>query len=357
VHGKDAFEDLIGSSIGLGRFRERFVRIGRTRYCFVFESGIPKDEEDAAVDRLERVARYVRSLFGRDLGATYRTIVVPGPPGSDEIEGDGWADGQGGAFAPLTTARIHRFAARLLDAYLVFPPYRSELRHPREYWVVDGVRNLYAWRAVARAGLMSDEDVTSETVRAYIQALDVQGVERNLERLYGSKASTFIGREFAAPAALLCLDQQIRAETSGAESLDTVVGRMFRGRSASELSTALPRASRPHWETFRTRFVRGTEPFDVRGLGRLRAARPSPDTLSGRPARRLTLAYTGDSHGFLEHCGCKVNQAGGVARRATILHRLRRSDPDMVLVDAGNAFAEPAGEQNPTYLSRREQQL
>jgi len=29
----------------------------------------------------------------------------------------------------------------------------------------------------------------------------------------------------------------------------------------------------------------------------------------------------------------------------------------MVLVDAGNAFAEPAGEQNPTYLSRREQQL
>jgi len=67
--------------------------------------------------------------------------------------------------------------------------------------------------------------------------------------------------------------------------------------------------------------------------------------------------YTGDSHGFLENCGCKVNQAGGVARRTTILNRIRRSDPGVVLVDAGNAFAEPVGEQNPTYLSNREQLL
>src|SRR6267143_710538 len=171
VHGKYAFENLIGSTIGLGHFRERSVQVGRTRYRFSFESGIPKDEEDRAADRLERVARYIRSLFGRDLGATYQTIVLPGSPHGDEIEGDGWADGQGGTFAPLTTARIRRFAGNLLEAYLVYPPYRSEVRLPREYWIVDGVRNLYAWRAVARAGLMSDEDVTSETIAAYIQTL------------------------------------------------------------------------------------------------------------------------------------------------------------------------------------------
>jgi hypothetical protein len=222
---------------------------------------------------------------------------------------------------------------------------------------VDGIRNLYAWRAVANAGLMRDEDVTSETIAAYIQTLDAQGVERDLERLYGSEENTRIGRDFAAPAALLCLDQRIRAETSGAERLDNVVGRMFRGRFASEISAALPKASRPHWENFRSRFVRGAEPLDVRGLARLRAASPSPDTLSGKPVRGLTIVYTGDSHGFLENCGCKVNQAGGVSRRATILSRLRRGDPGVVLLDAGNAFAEPIGDQDPTYLSTREQEL
>ena len=357
IHGKYGFENLIGLTIGLGRFRDRFVQIGRTRYCFSFESGIPQDEENRAVDRLGRVARYLRGLFGRDLGATYRTVVVPESSGGDEIEGDGWADGQGGTFAPLTTPRIHRFAARLLEAYLVYPPYRSEIRHPGEYWFVDGVRNLYAWRAVAKAGLMTDDDVTRETVAAYIQTLDASGVERNLERLYGSEENTRIGRDFEAPAALLCLEELVRTDTSGAERLDDVVGRMFRSRSASEIAAALPRTSRPNWETFRSRFVRGAEPFDVRGLVRLRAAHPSPDAPPAEPARRVTVIYTGDSHGFLENCGCKVNQAGGVARRATFLRRIRRSDPGALLVDAGNAFAEPVGDESPTYLSRREQEL
>jgi len=42
---------------------------------------------------------------------------------------------------------------------------------------------------------MTDEDVTSETIAAYIQTLDAQGVERDLERLYGSEENTRIGRD------------------------------------------------------------------------------------------------------------------------------------------------------------------
>jgi hypothetical protein len=204
---------------------------------------------------------------------------------------------------------------------------------------------------------MTDEDVTSETIAAYIQTLDAGGVERNLERLYGSEENTRIGRDYVAPAALLCLDQLIRAETSGTERLDTIVGRMFRGRSASEIAAAVPRASRPRWEAFRSRFVRGTELFDVRGLAKLRAARSFPESTPGKPVRHVTVVYTGDTHGFLENCGCKVNQAGGVARRATFLNRIRRREPGIVLVDAGNAFADPVAEANPTDLSGREQVL
>ena len=64
----------------------------------------------------------------------------------------------------------------------------------------------------------------------------------------------------------------------------------------------------------------------------------APDS-AGPPVRRLTLAFTANTFGYLENCGCKVNQSGGMARRATALAGLRRRDPGLVLLDAGNCFA------------------
>src|SRR5262249_21797467 len=61
--------------------------------------------------------------------------------------------------------------------------------------------------------------------------------------------------------------------------------------------------------------------------------------------------------GYLENCGCKVNQAGGVARRASEVERLRRENPGALLLDAGSFLAGPGRLPEIDFLSREEQGL
>ena len=68
--------------------------------------------------------------------------------------------------------------------------------------------------------------------------------------------------------------------------------------------------------------------------------------------RRLTLVFTGDTQGYLENCGCKVNQSGGVARRSTALAVLRKDDPESLLLDAGSAFVRPEKQRELDFLTR-----
>ncbi|HEX29040.1 TPA: hypothetical protein ENG04_03050, partial [Candidatus Poribacteria bacterium] len=48
----------------------------------------------------------------------------------------------------------------------------------------------------------------------------------------------------------------------------------------------------------------------------------------------LIILFTGNTKGYLETCGCFEGQSGGVARRATVIKRLRKKTP-ILLVDAG----------------------
>lgn len=62
----------------------------------------------------------------------------------------------------------------------------------------------------------------------------------------------------------------------------------------------------------------------------------------------LMLFYTGDVIGYIDHCGCPKNPAGGLGRRAWALEQLRNAFPDVprILLDSGN-FSDnptPAGE-------------
>jgi hypothetical protein len=57
---------------------------------------------------------------------------------------------------------------------------------------------------------------------------------------------------------------------------------------------------------------------------------------AGRVARVVDLAFTAETEGYLESCGCKQFQAGGVAQRAQGLADLRAERPGLFLFDLGN---------------------
>jgi Cytochrome c554 and c-prime len=54
----------------------------------------------------------------------------------------------------------------------------------------------------------------------------------------------------------------------------------------------------------------------------------------------LTLLVGDDTLGFLETCGCKVSQSGGLARRATTIKRAASDPQPAIVVDLGNRYAE-----------------
>ena len=356
VHGRLAAEHLISASLGLGRFRERSFQAGRTRFRFAFESSIGAAEERDASEQLERAVDYVRARFGRDLGPSYTTIVAPDTPEGDEIVGEAWGSGQGRSLAPLTPVRIHDFAADLIGAYTRYAPYRTEIGRPDEYWLVDGITGWYSWRAVAAAGRLTDDDVRRSFAQGYLTSFYANGIEQNLENLYTSAKSTPLARAELAPFVLIHLDHELRATPGGAGGFDRILPTLYRGTTAPSLWATLPGGA-SLWRFFRSNFARGGALAPVESYFSLTPTQPGPTPPGGPAVRRLTLVYTGNSAGFLETCGCKVNQSGGMARRATILSRLRHAHPNVLLLDAGSSFSRPEDERRPDFFTEQEQRF
>ncbi len=58
----------------------------------------------------------------------------------------------------------------------------------------------------------------------------------------------------------------------------------------------------------------------------------------GGHGKKLTLLFTGNVNGATDPCGCKVNQLGGVARRARMIEEIRKENPAVLLLDYGDIF-------------------
>ncbi|PYT15534.1 MAG: hypothetical protein DMF51_06525 [Acidobacteria bacterium] len=357
VDGDLAAEHLVSAAIGLGRYRERSFDLGNTRVRLAFQSDIPGDQETRDAAGIEAVAGYVHDLFGRDLGAEYRVVVVPKSPTGDEIAGEGWGTGQGETLSPLTADRLHTFALSLIEAYVRHAPYRTEIVRPEEYWLVDGVKHLYSWRAVAAAGLMPEDEVSRSFAVGYLISLPVQGVEPDLEKIYATSGTHRVETESRAPFVLAHLDHELLAASQGKDGLDLILGRLFHERRAPSLWSVVPEVRPGFREEFRARYVRGKEIIPLGQTYTLTPTRPKPDPPGGPVVRRVNLLVTGDTQGYLENCGCKANQSGGVARRATALERLRRRDPESLVLDAGSAFVRPEKQHELDFLTRQEQAL
>jgi 2',3'-cyclic-nucleotide 2'-phosphodiesterase (5'-nucleotidase family) len=71
---------------------------------------------------------------------------------------------------------------------------------------------------------------------------------------------------------------------------------------------------------------------------------PRPDLLSPveEETRNLLIVYTGNLLAELKPCGCaKEEDQGGIERRMQYLNDIRKSNPNILLVDTGDHFKEP----------------
>lgn len=56
-------------------------------------------------------------------------------------------------------------------------------------------------------------------------------------------------------------------------------------------------------------------------------------------AQEVEIVFSGQTHGMLYPCNCPVRQDGGVSRRATLIKKLRKKNPELLLLDCGNFTA------------------
>lgn len=351
-----AAEHLVAASIGFGCFRERVFFMGRTRVRLAFvEPAGGQETVERAAETFRRVIEYLDGVFRKDLGPEYLALIAPETPDGLDIVGGGWATGQGRTMIPVSTERLREFAFEWIEAYVRHQPYRTEIRRPEEFWMVDAIANYYSRCAVARAGFGDDEGVARALATGYLSAVTSQGVPRNLEGPYGTGEGDHVARESIGPFLLLLLDRELREKHAVTRGVDSIIPRFVSGRLAPSLWSILPRPS--EWESFRADFVRGTVFAPVPDLFALAPTLDTPSVPGGEPVSSLTIAYTGNTDGYLENCGCKANQSGGVARRATIVDSVRSVDPEALVLDAGSSFDRPDQYQIHSVLAEKEQRL
>lgn len=56
-------------------------------------------------------------------------------------------------------------------------------------------------------------------------------------------------------------------------------------------------------------------------------------------AEEITILFSGETHAMLYPCSCPVEPDGGIARRATLVKQIRKTNPEALLVDSGGFFA------------------
>ncbi len=355
VRGADPRDHLVSAAIAWGRLEEKAVVVGGTTLHLVYPVAANDKPNEDDLRNVRKCAAFVHDLFRRDLGRDYLVVMADCTPDLDDLEGEAWGTGQGGTLLPVTPRTLRIFARRLIDAYVLYPPYAARIRDPKEYWLLHAVEGWYPSRAVEAAGLTDQAQIDCDLADAYYSAFDVPGVPRNLEALYGTAEANSIAAAAIAPVVLRYLDWKLR---NGHHLLgvDSLVPSLFDPRAPKSLWEALGRWGGA-WHSFRRDYVQGSDNVPVSNLVPANATKPGPQAPNRPTLHHLTLVYTGDTGGFLETCGCKVNQSGGVARRATVLREIRAADPSAVVLDAGNSFPSALQPYAPDSLAAWEQKF
>ena len=331
----DAAEELIGTPVALGRFSARGFRAGATNYRVFLDATLPEASAAEIVRQLAVAATQVGGYFSRRLGPTYTILAPPTAPAGAEIAGDAWGTGQGTTLVPLTTARLRTFARQLAGAYLLQRPHRVEFEQPSEHWIVVGLMELLALRATARARGIDETAVDKYLAYMYATLPEDARPALDLERfsLTDPKAteSMRLASGIASSFALRLLERDLGGEERLADHVRRVTGT----HTVASFWSGLPEGARD----FRRRMLRADSLLPIAADRETSAIAPEPTTALAGPSRPLTLAVTSQTFGYLENCGCKVSQNGGVARRGTVIRDLRAGEP-LVVVDAGSSFPD-----------------
>ncbi len=316
-------KEALLSAIVVGQFNE--IRNGAITLVTIGDEG-------AATERqFDRIVQDVENMLGHKT-TPYLLAAVPVQAGGFEVfvEPTDFA----GVVSNSPIGFIdRRRVAELLIRHSLGNAQRPFVKAPADRWF-----------SVGSASYLSQALDTASNYTSYDRYLEAGGMDQVFtvaEKDYDSEVNplTRLAFEEKSAAIVQSLDWYARTKLGATEG---IVGFL---RDVDTPIADLRGAMRDYFDsdfsTFFDRYVFGTEALAIDSV---LLTRDSPTSLGSDFAARaivdsVLLLISYDGNGFLETCGCKVSQAGGIARRATAIKKQKREFPGATFaISLGNEF-------------------
>ncbi len=335
-------EALIAGSVAIGEFARTSITRPHTEYEFAVASGVPASDRAAVLNPMSRIVRYVDTVVSPAFGDRYLTTIAPQSPTGASLVGEAWLTGQSGSFVPVTMTSMRVFARGLLTSLVRDRPSPLSAVGNDLRWLQDGAIEFHTWRALIAAGLITEPEVMNYLARSYLQILGQPTAAVDLTRAYDDGRPTSLVREILAPLAYAVVADEVRAAGVAPKDPAYLLHALIYARHDLTLDRILADVPAEKREFLERSVIRDRHTSFLDRFTFTPATSRAPQVGCSGSTTDLRIIYTGNTEGYLENCGCKVNEAGGIARRATVMARLTAGRSRTLLIDAGDFTPAPS---------------
>ena len=326
--GRDLSRKFLDAVIAIGRFEAH--RSASHDFEVLIQSRIPEDIRREAARRAIALEEYLYDRLGGH-ARRYRLVLVPKTPDGLSIPALSAPGGLGLTLGPGLPTRWLTIGRAIGQAYLAdrlgalpkMDPGRRILEALPTYLTVqvserDGWRSKRDWY----------EQFYTETVD-----LDLREPDDAIE-------TTRL--EWRTTVALENLSRALEHEGRG--SLDQIVADILGREHPPDWGRFVEKKLSPELRASLGRWLSAEPfPFPLPGQDETDAPRqlpaPPPAVAAGGAIRRFDFYFGARNLGLLEQCGCKKEQLGGMARRATVLRRRLASGIPALALELGDAVS------------------
>lgn len=377
-------EELVNTNIALGLLEYQTKKVSDTEVSVYVFRPWERAAKDSLYQRAFATYASVANLFGGDGDGKYVFSFVPKTNDDLFIANSHWSSSQGfvlrhpnfvnEGIPPPGAQRWLTCIEKLMDRWIKYPPYRMTFRSQDDYWVTTGIQKYFAVKIGGQLGFLNARNYLAHIQKRFPSVIGEVTVHSQISKplplspplldvrqLYTSHSNARRRkREAIAPFALNFLDDKIQNHTFGKKTFIDVLKYQYQKRESLDLFADIG-------QVIDDQFAQSLKPMlqDLGKLAREANVITEESKLPSFYVRQTDVAqldtlrflFTGNTKGFLEHCGCKVNQNGGVARRATVIERVRSQFPDVLLLDTGNFTAYTKSHYRLTPLMKGEFKL
>ncbi len=359
---------LVNSCFAFGQLAHQAKHIGGTDVSVYVLDTWTQDFKKQVFDRAFALYETVADLFGGPGGGKFVFNFTPSAKEDLQIRTFGWASSVATEMTPNTEAQWLLCAKKLIDRWIKYPPYNLNFNEEEDAWLKDGIRSYYAIWVVGKVLDMNPDPYLEEKQRYFMSNIAEQILPDVFQQPYKNENITSVLKSdnkrwrwrMIAPTLVEFLDQEIRTKTAGQYDFRDILRQMYKRRKEVDFSSALEAVVGDEIEKDLTYYLGHLSDIPQKMQIVVKNEDPLRDNigeLNPTQTDTLRILLTGNTRGFLEHCGCKLNQNGGVARRATIINQARKNHQNILLIDTGGFFPNEADQYHLSHLDIEELQL